>query len=131
MNESVEHDELPVIHGYVALHRVARHVSDLEAKVAELELKVEELDVALGKEQLRAATAIEELQRHTRMQASNIGRLTSAAGLLISRLEEIDSHPSCKSILGIAFAHGVKYTGPSWSEPLNECRAALNNQEPK
>lgn len=61
-------------------------------------------------------------------QAATIVDLIGAANGLISRLEEIDAHPSYKSLLGIAFAHGVNYTGPSWSEPLEQLRAALNKQ---
>lgn len=64
--------------------------------------------------------------RRWNTDAQNLTReLADASQALIDRLKEIDEHPSYKGILGIAFAHGVHYTGPSWHEPLTVLEEVL------
>lgn len=59
-------------------------------------------------------------------QAPNkIGDPIQALRALVDRIDEINKHPDFHSVFFSAYVHGVKYTGPTWNEPLTNAKAAL------
>ncbi len=48
-----------------------------------------------------------------------------ALSALLDRLDEVEGDPSWRAVWSMAWAHGVRYTGPSWKEPYLAARGLL------
>lgn len=48
---------------------------------------------------------------------------------LVTKLKEIEIHPSYLSIWSLADSHGLKYDGPTWEEELKQAKVILDDWE--
>ena len=56
---------------------------------------------------------------------ARVAKLEAALKGLVERLDEINAHPEFKSVWTLHYVHGGRYGGPSWVEPLEAARIAL------
>jgi hypothetical protein len=74
--------------------------------------------------QLKEGSIIEHVVDSPELLAER-DRLRKALENLVAKADAVFADPSLEAIHQIAFAHGVKYTGPVITEELNDARAAL------
>lgn len=49
---------------------------------------------------------------------------------LVAKLDAVAEHPDYKAIMGLAFAHGLAYRGPTYARELHEAEMALLSTPP-
>lgn len=50
-----------------------------------------------------------------------------ALGNLVSKVEEVNTHPRMISVFAVAALHGQEYDGPTYAEALKEAKKLLND----